>query len=71
MLRVELAVVLYVPGDEDNEEDVNAAYSWEDKVGDTLSDAFENFATNPRVYVDYVGTMSVEQDDETYKDNPL
>lgn len=65
MLRVEVAVVVYVPGDETNEEDVQRAYDIEHDVEASMYAKY----LRSDVIVDYVGTVSVEQDDKTYPMN--
>lgn len=67
MLRVEVAVVLYVPGNEHNREDVQKAYDIEHDVESAI---YSKYLLSD-VLVDYVGTVSVRQDDETYPMNEV
>lgn len=57
MIRVEISVVLLVPGDDDDYEDVDAAYGYEDAVRNALSLHFTR--VEPEVEVDYVSTLMV------------
>lgn len=64
MLRVEISVVVYVPGELDNEQDLLKAYDIEFDVEQVVYEKYKQ----SDVKLHYVGTESVRQDDTTYKE---
>lgn len=63
MLKVEISVVIYVPGEEDNVADLTNAHLLEQEVEAAL---YEKYLRSGNVIINRVSTVNVEQDDEAY-----